>query len=719
MPAAIGQRVDPATRPASRSTGGPSARAGRRRSTSLLAQAGGRDQHGGRPPCRATVIDLVPAGRAPARRAHLPRRPPRPRLGGPAAADQRRRLGAAGAASPLRRRARVRRRRSPQPLTHRPGAARSSAASRWRRASATLVRAASRDDVGDRARLEAARRALARPLVWYRAVLRQGWRRQIRRMFAAVGAPVAAAGPRAHRHAAARRPRRPGEVRALTADRASRLDEPRRRRRPSRARHARGPGRVSIDGPGSSGKSTVGAARGRSSSATASATPGVLYRALAWLAVERGIDPEDVGRAGRAWSPSSSSSPTSTGRLRRVLVDGADVTDQLHAADVDRDRERGLAAAEVRAALLPVQRDLAAEGRHHHGRPRHRHRGAARRRPEALPRGLARRSAPAAAPRNAASSPDRRRPRSIEAELRRRDDASTAPAPRWRRCACPRAPSSAPTDIRLERTVGRVIVQPCSRAREHERGSMARTLWPPARSTLEARPRCLVPLALAGCSHREIAGRARDRSAHRRRQPHQQRRTRPSSAAGAGPRPAAALPGQGALFKGVGRVVPALAGRHPGQGRRQRHRGLPRRQGRCSTRARWWSSSPEGTRSATVCWASPSPAWRCWPRAGVPVLPVGHLGHRRLLGAGRMPRFGARSRCASAAVHPHAGPPSRPGAEAPGSTCQPAAHAPHRGAPRQPPSRPLGRLPGLTRTEALPGRSPTRCRAGHHQPGGA
>jgi 23S rRNA pseudouridine2605 synthase len=29
------------------------------------------------------------------------------------------------------------------------------------------------------------------PVTWYRAVLRQGWRRQLRRMFAAVGAPVA------------------------------------------------------------------------------------------------------------------------------------------------------------------------------------------------------------------------------------------------------------------------------------------------------------------------------------------------------------------------------------------------------------------------------------------------------------------------------------------------------------------------------------------------
>jgi 23S rRNA pseudouridine2605 synthase len=42
-------------------------------------------------------------------------------------------------------------------------------------------------------RTETARRATQAgpPLTWYRAVLRQGWRRQLRRMFAAIGAPVA------------------------------------------------------------------------------------------------------------------------------------------------------------------------------------------------------------------------------------------------------------------------------------------------------------------------------------------------------------------------------------------------------------------------------------------------------------------------------------------------------------------------------------------------
>jgi len=43
-------------------------------------------------------------------------------------------------------------------------------------------------------RTEAARlerdEARGAPLVWYRAVLTQGWKRQLRRMFAALGTPV-------------------------------------------------------------------------------------------------------------------------------------------------------------------------------------------------------------------------------------------------------------------------------------------------------------------------------------------------------------------------------------------------------------------------------------------------------------------------------------------------------------------------------------------------
>jgi cytidylate kinase len=50
------------------------------------------------------------------------------------------------------------------------------------------------------------------------------------------------------------------------------------------------------------------------------------------------------------------------GRLSRVVVDGRDVTAELHAPAVDRLVSAVAAHPEVRAALLPVQRDLAREG---------------------------------------------------------------------------------------------------------------------------------------------------------------------------------------------------------------------------------------------------------------------------------------------------------------------------------------------------------------------
>ena len=49
---------------------------------------------------------------------------------------------------------------------------------------------------------------------------------------------------------------------------------------------------VSLDGPGSSGKSSVGAGAALELGYRFCDT-GVLYRALTWLAVERGVDPED------------------------------------------------------------------------------------------------------------------------------------------------------------------------------------------------------------------------------------------------------------------------------------------------------------------------------------------------------------------------------------------------------------------------------------------
>jgi cytidylate kinase len=117
---------------------------------------------------------------------------------------------------------------------------------------------------------------------------------------------------------------------------------------------------VALDGPGSSGKSSVGAAAAREVGYRFCDT-GLLYRAVTWLAEERGVsvdDPEglvdlidDVQLAADAG-----------GRLSRVQVDGVDHTEDVRAPAVEAAVSSVSAVPEVRSALLSRQRDLAAGG---------------------------------------------------------------------------------------------------------------------------------------------------------------------------------------------------------------------------------------------------------------------------------------------------------------------------------------------------------------------
>lgn len=245
-------------------------------------------------------------------------------------------------------------------------------------------------------RLEAlAGRSPAR-LYWYRAVLTQGWRRQIRRMLTAVGVQVQRL-IRVRVGTLRVDGLQPGEVRMLTAAERNRLDAlaqsgDRREsagapsRSSPRGEEAAAPGRqrprprrpgetspasdprarrtglvVSLDGPASSGKSTVGA-RAALELGYRFCDTGLLYRALAWLSAERSVDPED-SVAQVALIPELELVADEAGRLRRVHVGGRDVTDQLHSGAVEGRVSVVSRHPQVRAALLPVQRAIAAEGR--------------------------------------------------------------------------------------------------------------------------------------------------------------------------------------------------------------------------------------------------------------------------------------------------------------------------------------------------------------------
>jgi cytidylate kinase len=118
---------------------------------------------------------------------------------------------------------------------------------------------------------------------------------------------------------------------------------------------------VALDGPASSGKSSVGAAAAAELSYRFCDT-GLLYRAVTWLALRRGISPEDVA-AVVALVPEVEFVADDRGRLSRVTVDGTDVTSDVHGPDVDAHVSAFSRIPELREALLERQRRIAAGGR--------------------------------------------------------------------------------------------------------------------------------------------------------------------------------------------------------------------------------------------------------------------------------------------------------------------------------------------------------------------
>jgi cytidylate kinase len=117
---------------------------------------------------------------------------------------------------------------------------------------------------------------------------------------------------------------------------------------------------VAVDGPSSSGKSTVGAEAARRLGYRFCDT-GLLYRAVAWLAVERGIAPDQtsalVRLAGEVHLVADK-----RGRLRNVEAAGRDVTAEVRGPAVDRAVSDYSKVPELRSALVPRQRALAADG---------------------------------------------------------------------------------------------------------------------------------------------------------------------------------------------------------------------------------------------------------------------------------------------------------------------------------------------------------------------
>lgn len=122
---------------------------------------------------------------------------------------------------------------------------------------------------------------------------------------------------------------------------------------------------IAIDGPAASGKSAAGLAVAARLGYRFFDT-GAMYRAVTWLALRRGIDPDDAPSLARLAQRADITVRDARGNAiepTAVLLDGEDATPHLRDDDVDAAVSLVSRVPEVRTALVVVQRRLASEGR--------------------------------------------------------------------------------------------------------------------------------------------------------------------------------------------------------------------------------------------------------------------------------------------------------------------------------------------------------------------
>jgi len=125
------------------------------------------------------------------------------------------------------------------------------------------------------------------------------------------------------------------------------------------------PSAIAIDGPASSGKSTVAALLARRLGYLYFDT-GVMYRAVTWAALDRGVsiaDESAVTALAQQLCIEVTPPTADDGRQYTVLADRADVTWGIRAPEVNSNVSAVSAYPGVRRALVAQQRRVAAEGR--------------------------------------------------------------------------------------------------------------------------------------------------------------------------------------------------------------------------------------------------------------------------------------------------------------------------------------------------------------------
>jgi CMP/dCMP kinase len=121
---------------------------------------------------------------------------------------------------------------------------------------------------------------------------------------------------------------------------------------------------IAIDGPAASGKSTLGLKLAQALAYLFFDT-GVMYRAVTWLVLDRGVDVNDEAAVtALAESIPIEVAPASIrdGRTSDVIVDGRDITWETRLPEVERNVSAVSAYRGVRAALSQQQRRIGLRG---------------------------------------------------------------------------------------------------------------------------------------------------------------------------------------------------------------------------------------------------------------------------------------------------------------------------------------------------------------------
>ncbi|MBP7961416.1 MAG: (d)CMP kinase [Caldilineaceae bacterium] len=121
------------------------------------------------------------------------------------------------------------------------------------------------------------------------------------------------------------------------------------------------PAIIAMDGPAASGKSTVGHRVAQVLGYLYFDT-GVMYRAVTWAALDRGLSVQDLDAVGHLAETIvmdiAPAADQGDGRPNTILVDGVDVTWQIRLPEVDRNVSAVAANPRVRAALTVQQRRI-------------------------------------------------------------------------------------------------------------------------------------------------------------------------------------------------------------------------------------------------------------------------------------------------------------------------------------------------------------------------